>query len=145
MSDLETKIAEARERIVERELSDPHEIFDAAVAFMREVIAERDAQFEFEAAGFVRRLAEKDVKIARLKADLANEKWETAGVNLDIEFAHAKGRAMVQPRKATGAQRERIEAIRAKYGNPYTDNSFGADAIRYLLTVIESTDEPAAK
>jgi hypothetical protein len=70
MNDLETKIAEARERIVERELSDPHEIFDAAVAFMREAQPRKvtDAQ-----RGWIARiLVEKRMSVVT-DADLISE------------------------------------------------------------------------
>jgi hypothetical protein len=74
--DLETKLAEARTRTIaayyaDRSNETAHDVWDAAAAIAREEVARRDAQFEFEAAGFVRRLAEKDAEIARLESYIA--------------------------------------------------------------------------
>ena len=74
MTDLDIRLAEARERLAktfvnsQRAIRTCFEGFDAAADIAREVVAERDAQFEFEAAGFVRRLAEKDKQLLDMSA-----------------------------------------------------------------------------
>jgi hypothetical protein len=121
--DLETKLDKARnrERRYNAGLSrEKLESFDVAANIAREVVAEKDAE------------------IARLEAILSGFGYQH---KLDVSTGERVWFKCVvaEPPKVTDAQRELVEAIRAKYGNPYADNSFGADAIRYLLTVIEST------
>jgi DNA repair exonuclease SbcCD ATPase subunit len=66
MSDLEIKLAKAHKKLVYLEVGTKG--FEVASRIAREVVAERDAQFEFEAAGFVRRLAEKDKQLLDMSA-----------------------------------------------------------------------------
>jgi hypothetical protein len=158
MSDLETKLAEAREGIMPNDVSEMaashRRAFDAAAAIAREVVAKKDdeiaqalddlARWESIARDSIKYGLEKDAEIARLEAALENEKWETAGVNLDIEFACAKERAMSEkPRKVTDAQREAM--VDTLLENDVDNKKWARKMVEEFCQIIESTDEPAAK
>ena len=170
MMDLETKLAEARERLAktfvnsQRAIRTCFEGFDAAADIAREVVAERDAQFEFEAAGFVRRLAEKDKRIRQLmthkltyaQATVAEAAahWEAEARRLhdlcdekDAEIARLKADidglidGSCPPRKVSDAQRGWIARILIEKWLSIAPND---DLISEICAIFDQ-DEPAAK
>ena len=164
MTDLETKLAEARERLAktfvnsQRATRTCFEGFDAAADIAREVVAERDAQFEFEAAGFVRRLAEKDKQLLDMSAytaefnvyreqlvqmtkELAEKDAEIARLKADIDGLID---GSCPPRKVTDAQLDQIKmAIKIITSCQLHQAAIATNAVRQIIE--ESTDEPAAK
>ncbi len=126
MTDLETKLAEERERLVNPYTrQNPHWLngFDVAAAIVREVVAEKDAE------------------IARLEAVLSGFGYQH---KLDVSTGERVWFKCViaQPRKVTDAQREAIH----EYMHHYIAPGIAAEeAIKYICAVFESTDEPAAK
>jgi hypothetical protein len=135
MSDLESKLAEARKRLV-RTFTIPQSMrtyfegFDTCGDIAREVVAEKDAE------------------IARLRSGL-----DTLGKTVG-ERAEVVGRLLVssltapeQPRKVTDAQREAIAKLiqdTATRGQPGS-GAWGLAITHKIIDILESTDEPAAK
>jgi len=127
--DLETRLAEARERLRSSfELTAGDYLlkqagFDAAATIAREVDAEKDAE-----------IAKKDDKIKSLQAYIRNtgEGWSE----------HLK-RSSAEPRKVSDAQREAVESLLNIYADSCCDNSCDPEASTEriadrIIAIIES-------
>jgi hypothetical protein len=132
MTDLEIKLAEARERVINHlhkhglvGWDTPLAAFDAAAAVAREVVAKKDAEaanWEAEARRLHDLCDEKDAEIARLEIELAKAE-HTA--DLLYYASAAEGNA----------------ALVAQGGGP----SDGSNNIAQPRKVTDATGEPAAK
>jgi chromosome segregation ATPase len=147
MTDLETKLAEAREPLTDNFIREDVELvreaFDAAANIAREVVAEKDAEaanWEAEARKLHDLCDEKDAEIARLEAR-ANRLGES--YKLMAEDNAKLYERLREPRKVTDAQREAM--VETLLNNNVENEKWARKMVEQCCRVLESKVDNATK